>query len=96
MKKLALATIMATAVSTASAFDFPFNDNNNYYGYVEDNGIFAFNPWEMTDPRWYATEFTNMVNEVSDPDYVTSYQPAWENPNYYGAHTFPAAPVAGK
>ena len=89
MKKLALATIMATAVSSALAFDFPFNDNN-HYGYVEDNGIFAFNPWEMTDPRWYSTEFTNMVNEVSDPDYIVSYQPA---PYGYG-YEFPVAPVA--
>lgn len=92
MKKLALATIMATAVSTASAVDFPFFDNNNNYRYVEDNGIFAYNPWEMTDPRWYATEFTNMVNEVSDPDYIVSYQ---HNPYGYG-YDFPAAPVAGK
>jgi len=92
MKKLALATIMATAVSTASAFDFPFFDNNNHYGYVEDNGIFAFNPWEMTDPRWYATEFTNMVNEVSDPDYIVSYQ---QNPYVGGyGYDFPVAPVA--
>ena len=89
MKKLALATILTAAVSSASAFDFPFFDNNNY-GYVEDNGIFAFNPWEMTDPRWYATEFTNMVNEVSDPDYIVSYQ---QNPYVYG-YDFPVAPVA--
>ena len=89
MKKLALATIMATAVSTASAFDFPFFNNNNY-GYVEDNGIFAFNPWEMTDPRWYSTEFTNMINEFDDPDYITSYQ---QNPYVYG-YDFPVAPVA--
>jgi len=94
MKKLALATIMATAVSTASAFDFgPFNNNN--YGYVEDNGIFSFNPYSMMDPRWYPTEFVNMINEVDDPDYVVSYQ---HNPykNYGYASPYYNFPVQEK
>jgi len=87
MKKLALATIMATAVSTASAFDFPFFDNNNHYGYVEDNGIFAFNPYSMMDPRWYSTEFTNMVDEIDEPKYTRHYQ---YNPYGYNNYNFPA------
>jgi len=94
MKKIiALASIIASA--QVMAFDFPFFDNNKYgYNHVEDNGLFAFNPWEMYDPRWYSTEFTNMINEIDEPDFITSYQP-----NYYGyapQYNFPVAPVEAK
>jgi len=80
MKKIiALAAIIASA--QAVAFDFgPFNNNN---GYVEDNGIFAFNPYSVMDPRWYSTEFTNMINEVDEPKYVTNYQHAPAYPYSY-------------
>lgn len=90
MKKIiALAAIIASA--QVAAFDFPFSNNNNpYVNGVEDNGIFAFNPWEMTDPRWYSTEFANMINEFDTPEYVTAYQHA---PAYgqYHTHDFPVA-----
>jgi len=89
MKKIiALAAIIASA--QVAAFDFPFSNNKNYYGGVEDNGIFAFNPWEMTDPRWYSTEFANMINEFDDPKYVTAYQhaPAYSRIH---SHDFPVS-----
>jgi len=82
MKKL-IAIFGIVAATSASAFDFgPFNNN---YGYVEDNGIFAFNPYSIMDPRWYSTEFTNMINEVDDPKYVVSYQHA---PAYPAVHNY--------
>lgn len=68
MKKI-LMTIMALMVSvSANAFfganndmEFPLSDDNKY-----DNGMFAYNGYDFFDPRWFSTEFTNMVNEIDD------------------------------
>jgi len=63
MKKiLAMVTLLVT-VGSANAFDMPWDNDN--YGY-EDNGIFAFNGYDYFDPRWFSTEFTNMINEFDD------------------------------
>jgi len=35
------------------------------------------------DPRWYSTEYTNMINEVDEPKYVTNYQHAPAYPYGY-------------
>jgi len=87
MKTKIMAIAAAAALSTSAiAFIGPFDNDK---GYVEDNGIFAFNPWEMTDPRFYSTEFTNFINEFNTPDYITSYQ---HNPYAYytpSAYNFP-------
>jgi len=45
------------------------------YGYQNDNGIFASNSYDFWDPRWYSTEFSNMVNEFDEPNrYAKGYQ----------------------
>ncbi len=78
MKNLFVALTVLLTVTSASAFfdnaNFnPWdNDNNNRWtfnnsnGNADDNGIFAYNSYDYWDPRWYSTEFTNMVNEIDD------------------------------
>lgn len=83
MKKI-IAIFGIVAATSASALDFGHFNNN--YTYVKDNGIFAFNPYSVMDPRWYSTEFTNIIDDVDDPKYVVSYQHA-PAVNYYD---FPA------
>jgi hypothetical protein len=59
-----------------------FDEPNRYAkGYQDDNGIFAYNGNDFWDPRWYAQEFTNMVNEIDDES-TTSY-------GYKSQHDFP-------
>jgi hypothetical protein len=63
------------AATSASAGFFNFNTNNNVNGYQNDNGIFASNSYDFWDPRWYSTEFSNMVNEFDEPNrYAKGYQ----------------------
>jgi len=70
MKKIiAIAALIAATSASAGFF------NNNGYGYQNDNGIFASNSYDFWDPRWYSTEFTNMVNEFDEPNrYAKGYQ----------------------
>jgi len=98
MKKLiAIATLVAA--TSASAINFDFWNDTNYVavdrnGYpVEDNGIFAFNPYEFTNPKWYAQEFINMVDEFDNEINNDSYRKFTGNNNY----GFPVnAPVVNK
>ena len=64
-KIIAIATLVAATTASAGFF----NNNNNYYKGYNDNGFFAFNGFNMWDPRWYAKEFTNMVDEFDDGNY---------------------------
>ena len=78
MKNLFAALTVLLTIGSANAFfdnaNFnPWdNDNNNRWtfnnsnGNADDNGIFAYNSYDMWDPRWYSTEFTNMVNKLDD------------------------------
>ena len=84
MKKLftTLALTIALTGSAIAGFDFDFwnTDNNGFVAVdrngfpVEDNGIFAFNPYEFTNPKWYAQEFINMVDEVDNEFDNDSYR----------------------
>ena len=79
MKKTLIA-ILATVSVSASAMNFDFWNDTNYVavdrnGYpVKDNGIFAFNPYEFTNPKWYAQEFMNMVDEFDKEINNDSYR----------------------
>jgi len=44
-----------------SNMEFPLADNNPY-----GNGMFAYNGYDVWDPRWYAREAENMMNEFDD------------------------------
>ena len=69
-----LTALLLTAGSANAFFDnanfMPWDNNNNerwsFNNDAEDNGIFAYNSYDYWDPRWYSTEFTNMVNEIDD------------------------------
>mgnify|MGYP003964980495 FL=1 len=69
-----LTALLLTAGSANAFFDnanyMPWDNNNNerwsFNSDAEDNGIFAYNSYDLWDPRWYSTEFTNMVNEIDD------------------------------
>ena len=107
MKKL-----FAIALATISLNSNAFWGNNNYggygpYGYYNDNGIFGYNPYDFWDPRWYAEEMENMMDEFDDEfgnnDYYGGYYPYkagnWNNaPWGYNRgpwnNVAPAAPVA--
>lgn len=104
MKTTIMAIAAVAAFSTsASAFDFDFwnTDSSNFvavdrYGYpVKDNGIFAFNGNEFTNPKWYAQEFINMVDEFDkefDNDTYRKFTNSYYAPGYPTAHNhhFPA------
>lgn len=74
MNKILTIVLLAFTMS-ANAFwsgnRIPWNNGaNNYnayqnqsYGYQRDNGIFAYNPYDYWDPRWYAEEMNNMFDE---------------------------------
>jgi hypothetical protein len=79
MKKII--TIMLFTVAFNSNAFWNGNNNNNYpwnnFGgnnapwnsvnnFVEDNGIFGFNPYEYTNPQWYPQEMSNMLDEFDD------------------------------
>ena len=81
MKKIFAVVLLAFTLG-ANAFwnnnDMPWNSNNyNGYGYAEDNGIFAYNPYDYWDPRWYMEEMSNMVDEFDDE---------FNNDNYYNGY----------
>ena len=65
MKNLITALTLLLTIGSANAF---WNNNSwdNQDSNYEDNGIFAYNKYDFWDPRWYSTEFTNMVNEIDD------------------------------
>jgi hypothetical protein len=73
MKNIIAALTVLLTVGSANAFggfnnnswDTPWGNSNQYQN---DNGFFAFNGFSFFDPRWYSTEFTNMVNEFDAPE----------------------------
>jgi hypothetical protein len=65
MKKLIVTVALATTMGTASA---GFFNNNNYNGYNQDNGLFAYNPYSFFDPRWFMQEAENFVDEFDNDD----------------------------
>jgi hypothetical protein len=69
MKKI-IAIAALIAATSASAGFFNNNSNNLSPSYQNDNGIFAYNGNDFWDPRWYAQEFTNMVNEFDEPTHA--------------------------
>lgn len=80
MKKLLAilgVTLIATTASAAGCKDGQYVDTK--YGYKQDNGIFAFNPFKLYDPRWYSQEFTNMVDEIDNEFGEDDY---WSNRGY--------------
>lgn len=86
MKKILVVVLLALTLS-ANAF---WNNNGprsngygNYYGY-QDNGIFAFNPYNYWDPRWYAEEMSNMMDEFDGDDRDNHYGGYGYNP--YNSH----------
>lgn len=80
MKNL-ITTLLLTLTVSANAFfddvEMPFSDNNPY-----DNGMVAYNAYDLWDVRWYAKEFINVVDEL-DKEFSNDYNPK----NY---HHFPA------
>jgi hypothetical protein len=79
-------TILALTIS-ASASAFWNNNNNNFGPWMEDNGIFGFNPYEWTDPEWYPQEMENFIDEFSGDDWGNfggnnwnGYNPYMQNP----------------
>ncbi len=84
MKKI-LAIVLLAFTLSANAFwnnNGPWGNNyNNYgnYGY-QDNGIFAFNPYDYWDPRWYAEEMSNMMDEFDDNGWNNNYGGYGYNP----------------
>ena len=76
-----LTALLLTAGSANAFFDnanfMPWDNDNNerwsFNGTAEDNGIFAYNSYDLWDPRWYSTEFTNMVNEIDDDTTTNQY-----------------------
>jgi hypothetical protein len=70
MKNLIAALTVLLTIGSANAFGF--NNNSwdtpwsNSNGSQTDNGIFSYNSYSFFDPRWYAKEFTNMVDEFDD------------------------------
>lgn len=93
---MALAAVAAFSTS-ASAFDFWNTDNNSFvavdrYGYpVRDNGIFAFNGNEFTNPKWYAQEFINMADEFDkefDNDTYRKFTRSYYTPGYSTANIY--------
>lgn len=109
MKKIIAIFAMAAALG-ANAFwnnnNAPWNNGYNNYGYQNDNGIFAYNPYDYWDPRWYMEEMSNMVDEFDDEfnnnnngwNNGYGYNPYNNGPwNYNNApwnRTAPAAPAA--
>lgn len=81
-----LAVVLLVFTLSANAFwnnNGPWgNSYNNYgnsYGY-KDNGIFAFNPYNYWDPRWYVEEMSNMMDEFDDNDWDNNYGGYGYNP----------------
>jgi aspartate/tyrosine/aromatic aminotransferase len=72
MKNLITALTLLLTIGSANAF---WNNNSwdNQDSNYEDNGIFAYNKYDFWDPRWYSTEFTNMVNEMDDELEITDH-----------------------
>ncbi|SMM98001.1 hypothetical protein SPONL_1722 [uncultured Candidatus Thioglobus sp.] len=72
MKKIITIALLTLTVS-ANAFwnsnNTPWGNgyNNNYGNYgSQDNGFFAFNPFDYWDPRWYPEEMSNMIDEFDN------------------------------
>lgn len=75
MKKILTITLLASAMSVNAFWNnnnmnMPwdsgvsnYNHNNHSYGYQQDNGIFAYNPYNYWEPRWYAEEMSNVFDE---------------------------------
>ena len=72
MKNLITALTLLLTIGSANAF---WNNNSwdNQDSNYEDNGIFGYNKYDFWDPRWYSTEFTNMVNEMDDELEITDH-----------------------
>ena len=96
MKKIiAIAALVVASSASASNFDFWNSDNKfvavDRHGYpVRDNGIFAFNGYELTNPKWYAQEFINMVDEIDNEIDNETYRKFTSASYNYVAPTFPA------
>ena len=92
MKKLIAIFAMAAALS-ANAFwnsnNTPWGNNYNGYGYADDNGIFAYNPYDYWDPRWYFEEMENMMDEFDSEFGGNDYY--GYNPYNYGPYGNPQA-----
>ena len=95
MKKIIAIFALALTLS-ANAFwnnNGPWGNNYNGYGYADDNGIFAYNPYDYWDPRWYFEEMENMMDEFDDEfggnDY---YGPYGYGPYNYGPNGYGFAP----
>ena len=71
-----LTVTSANAFGNNNSWDTPWNSYNANSS--EDNGIFAYNGFSFWDPRWYATEFTNMVNEFDDEFSNNYVQPQYQ------------------
>ena len=99
MKKIIAIFALALTLS-ANAFwnnNGPWGNNYNGYGYADDNGIFAYNPYDYWDPRWYFEEMENMMDEFDDEfggnDYYGPY--GYNNPyNNFRNGPWGPAPVA--
>ncbi|WXT99824.1 MAG: hypothetical protein Ctma_0528 [Catillopecten margaritatus gill symbiont] len=50
-------------VSNYNGYGYNQNGQN---GYQQDNGFFAYNPYDYWDPRWYAEEMSNMFDEFDN------------------------------
>jgi hypothetical protein len=66
MKKIGLLVLTLFALNTHAFWNNNNTPWNSFNGYVEDNGIFGFNPYEWTDPRWYPEEMSNLMDEFDD------------------------------
>jgi hypothetical protein len=76
MKNIIAALTVLLTIGSVNAFFEGNNANYNPFGHnswSEDNGIFAYNSYDMWDPRWYSTEFTSMINEIDDDNNNRSY-----------------------
>ncbi|MEJ6659942.1 MAG: hypothetical protein QNL23_02645 [Candidatus Thioglobus sp.] len=91
MKKLLAIALIAASLSANAFFnsnDMPWNNNyNNSNGYQEDNGVFGYNPYNFSDPRWYMEEMSNMVDKFDD-EFNNNNNNGWNNNNFNGYNPY--------
>jgi len=83
MKKIITTVLTALFLTTSANAFFNNNDmpwNNNYN--AQDNGMFAYNSFDYLDPRWFSTEFTNMINEIDDDGDMFGRNNGYNHSNY--------------
>ncbi|MBT4668886.1 MAG: hypothetical protein HOC17_05070 [Candidatus Ruthia sp.] len=82
MKKLIITATLLLTIGSANSFfksdiEFPLADNNQY-----NKGMFAYNKYDVLDPKWFTTEFGNFIDAFDSTNTDKSF--------YTEGYEFPA------